>query len=118
MPRTLRESTVRKGLKNSLRVSAFGLALVPALLSSACSTAQPEVKEPADDASITMKVKAKLATDGDINPFNINVETNGGVVTLLGRVKKAEIRMKAERYARETGGVKNVIDLVKVGDNR
>ena len=110
---------MRNGIRNTtlLRVSALCLALVLALLSGACSTTQP-AKEPADDASITTKVKAKLATDGDINPFNINVETNGGVVTLQGRVKKAETRTKAERYARETGGVKKVINLVKVGDNR
>ena len=121
MPRTLRESTVGKGNKSStlLRASALALALMPALLTNACSTAQPGVKEPAaDDASITQKVKAKLATDGDINPFNINVDTNEGVVTLQGHVKKAETRIKAERYAREIGGVKKVINLVKVGDNR
>ena len=115
------ESTVRKRIKDStlLRVPAFGLVLVLALFSNACSTAQPVKEQPADDASITTKVKAKLATDGDINPFNINVDTtNEGVVTLQGRVKKAETRMKAERYARETGGVKKVINLVKVGDNR
>jgi len=113
------ESTVRNGIKNStlLRVSASSL-LVLALLSGACSTAQPVKEQPADDATITTKVKAKLATDGDINPFNINVDTNEGVVTLQGRVKKAETRVKAERYARETGGVKKVINLVKVGDNR
>jgi hyperosmotically inducible protein len=114
-----RESTVRNGIKNRtlLRVSALGLGLVLALLSGACSAARP-VQGPVDDASITSKVKAKLATDGDINPFNINVDTNEGVVTLQGQVKKAEIRTRAERYARETGGVKKVINLVKVGDNR
>jgi osmotically-inducible protein OsmY len=110
---------VRNRIKNStlLRTSALGLALVLALLSGACSTAQP-AQGPVDDASITTQVKAKLATDGDINPFNINVDTNEGVVTLQGRVKKPETRTKAERYARETGGVKKVINLVKVGDNR
>ena len=119
MPRTPRESTVRNGIKNRtlLRVSALGLGLVFALLSGACSTTQP-AQGPVDDASITSKVKAKLAADGDINPFNINVDTNEGVVTLQGQVKKAEIRTRAERYARETGGVKKVINLVKVGDNR
>ena len=113
------ESTVRNRIKNSalLRVSAFSL-LVLALLSGACSTTQSVKEQPADDATITTRVKAKLATDGDINPFNINVDTNEGVVTLQGHVKKAETRMKAERYARETGGVKKVINLVKVGDNR
>lgn len=111
---------MRNGIKNAtlLRVSAFCMVLMLALLSGACSTNQPVAKEPADDASITTKVKARLATDGDINPFNINVDTNEGVVTLQGRVKKAETRTKAERYARETGGVKKVINLVKVGDNR
>jgi hyperosmotically inducible protein len=121
MPRTPRESTVRNGIRNAtlLRVSALCLGLVLALLSGACSTARPAPdKGPVDDASITTKVKAKLATDGDINPFNINVDTNEGVVTLQGWVKKAEIRTKAERYARETDGVKKVINLVKVGDNR
>jgi hyperosmotically inducible protein len=114
-----RESTVRnrRGTSTLVQGSALGLVLILALLSAACSTTQP-VKEPADDASITTRVKAKLATDGDINPFNINVDTHEGVVTIEGRVKKAETRAKVERYVRETGGVKGVINLVKVGDNR
>ena len=114
-----RESTVRNRRRNAtlVQLSALCLVLMLALLSTACSTTQP-VKEPVDDASITTRVKAKLATDGDINPFNINVDTNEGVVTLQGRVKKAETRTRAERYARETDGVKKVINLVKVGDNR
>ena len=69
-----------------------------------------------DDAAITASVKAKLAADGDINPFNIDVDTNEGVVTLQGRVDKEEARTKAEQLARETDGVKRVINLVKVGD--
>lgn len=70
-----------------------------------------------DDAGITAKVKAKLAADGDINPFNIDVDTNEGVVTLQGRVAKEEARTKAEQLARDTDGVRRVINLVKVGDN-
>jgi hypothetical protein len=68
------------------------------------------------DAEITAKIKAKLATEGDINPFNIDVDTNSGVVTLQGRVSKEGARTKAEQTARETAGVKRVINLVKVGD--
>jgi hyperosmotically inducible periplasmic protein len=98
-----------------LRVPVICLALVLALALGACRTTVP-VREQIDDASITAKIKAKLAADGDINPFNIDVDTNEGVVTLQGRVKKAETRVKAERYARETSGVKRVINLVKVGD--
>ena len=98
-----------------LRVPVVCLALAVALVLGACSTTQTPGSR-IDDAAITAEVKAKLAVDGDINPFNIDVDTNEGVVTLQGRVAKAEARVRAERLARETEGVKKVIDLVKVGD--
>jgi hyperosmotically inducible protein len=84
---------------------------------SSCKTAEPAGLR-ADDTTITTKIKAKLATDGDLGPYNIAVTTIQGVVTLKGRVKKGDAREKAERYARETDGVQRVIDLVKVGDGR
>jgi hyperosmotically inducible periplasmic protein len=99
-----------------LRVPVVGLVLVIALALGACSSTQ-SVGTQVDDAAITAAVKAKLAADGDINPFNIDVDTNEGVVTLQGRVAKAEARTKAEQLARETHGVKRVINLVKVGEN-
>ena len=104
-------------MKNStvLRVPVIGLALVLALVLGACSSTRT-VGTQVDDAGITAKVKAKLAADGDINPFNIDVDTNEGVVTLQGRVAKEEARTKAEQIARDTDGVKRVINLVKVGD--
>ncbi|HYX22559.1 MAG TPA: BON domain-containing protein [Thermoanaerobaculia bacterium] len=105
-------------MRNSMLLrapAAVLLALVLALALNACSTTRT-VGEQVDDATITAKVKAKLAADGDINPFNIDVDTHEGVVTLLGRVKKAESRARAERLARETSGVKRVTNLVKVGD--
>jgi hyperosmotically inducible protein len=82
---------------------------------SACSSTRTAGRQ-VDDAAITAKVKAKLAADGDINPFNIDVDTNEGVVTLQGRVAKEEARTKAEQLARDTDGVRRVINLVKVGD--
>jgi hypothetical protein len=69
-----------------------------------------------DDASITALIKAKLATDGDINPFNIDVETQDGVVTLRGTMRKEESRTKAGQVALETDGVRKVINLIVVGD--
>jgi osmotically-inducible protein OsmY len=81
----------------------------------ACSSTKSAPTQ-VDDAAITARVKAKLAADGDINPFNIDVDTNLGVVTLQGRVKKEDTRSKAEQYARQTGGVKRVINLITVGD--
>lgn len=81
-----------------------------------CRTAEP-ARIQADDASITSAIKAKLALDGDINPFNVDVTTNHGVVTLQGRVKTEDAREKAERFARQTDGVQRVVNLVKVGDS-
>lgn len=94
-------------------VVCFALALLLAL--GACSSTQT-TGEQVDDAAITAAVKAKLAADGDINPFNIDVDANEGVVTLQGRVEKDEARTKAEQLARDTENVRRVINLIKVGD--
>src|SRR3954466_14603241 len=96
-----------------LRVPVICLALILALALGGCSSTKSAGTQ-VDDAAITGKVKAKLAADGDINPFNIDVDTNEGVVTLQGTVKKEDTRRKAEQYARDTDGVKRVINLIKV----
>lgn len=101
--------------KSMLRISVVVLALVMALGMVACSSTRTAGTQ-VDDSAITASVKAKLAADGDINPFNIDVDTNEGVVTLQGRVAKEEARTKAEQLARETDGVSRVINLIKVGD--
>lgn len=99
-----------------LRVPVVCFALMLALALGACSSTKSAGTQ-VDDAAITAKVKAKLAADGDVNPFNIDVDTNEGVVTLQGRVAKEEARTKAEQHARDTEGVRRVINLIKVGDN-
>ena len=80
---------------------------------SACSSTQT-AGETVDDGVIVTKVKAKLAADGDINPFNIDVDSNDGVVTLQGTVAKDSARSGAEQHARGTEGVRRVINLIKV----
>ncbi|HEX3130363.1 MAG TPA: BON domain-containing protein [Thermoanaerobaculia bacterium] len=100
----------------TLRASLVCCAVMVLLALGACSSTRSPGTQ-VDDAAITAAVKAKLATDGDINPFNIDVDTNEGVVTLQGRVEKEEARTKAEQLARETDGVKRVVNLVKVGGN-
>jgi osmotically-inducible protein OsmY len=101
--------------KLTLRASLVCCAVMVLLALGACSSTRTPGTQ-VDDAAITAAVKAKLATDGDINPFNIDVDTNEGVVTLQGRVEKEAARSKAEELARETDGVKRVVNLVKVGD--
>jgi osmotically-inducible protein OsmY len=103
--------------KMTLRASLVCCAVMVLLVLGACSSNRTTGSQ-IDDAAITAAVKAKLATDGDINPFNIDVDTNEGVVTLQGRVEKEAARTKAEQLARETDGVRRVINLVKVGDRQ
>lgn len=91
------------------------LALTALLTLTACSSTKT-AGEQVDDAAITAKVKGKLAADPAISAFNIDVDTNEGVVTLQGRVEDEGARSEAERLARETEGVRRVINLVKVGD--
>ncbi len=104
--------------RSMLRFWVAGLALMVALLGLAACSSTETPGQQVDDAAITAAVKAKLATDGNINPFNIDVDTNEGVVTLQGRVDKTEARTEAERLARETDGVRRVINLIKVGDRQ
>jgi hyperosmotically inducible protein len=61
-----------------------------------------------DDASITMRVKAKLLDDPEVKGLKIDVDTREGVVYLTGSVATPQVRDKAMKLARETEGVKDV----------
>jgi hyperosmotically inducible protein len=61
-----------------------------------------------DDASITMKVKAKLLDDPAVKGLKIDVDTRQGVVYLTGSVATSQVRDQAIKLARETEGVKDV----------
>jgi osmotically-inducible protein OsmY len=92
----------------------LALLLLAAFLSGCSSTQSPKVQF--DDAGITAAIKAKLAADPDVAAIQVDVTTNESVVTLTGRVKTSDERMKAVQIARETNGVKKVNDMIKVGD--
>lgn len=85
------------------------------------TTGEYETREPGtemelgmDDAGITATVKSKLTADPDVNPFNINVTTENGVVTLQGDVEKEAAKTAAERLARDTEGVQSVVNEINV----
>jgi osmotically-inducible protein OsmY len=66
------------------------------------------------DAAITSAVKTKFLAEPGVPGTSINVDTNDHVVTLTGTVKsKAEVA-KAVAMARETKGVKRVVNHLKV----
>lgn len=66
------------------------------------------------DASLTSKIKAKMALDDTIEAFEIDVDTDGGAVTLSGTVDSETQRARALQLARETDGVTTVVDRLRV----
>ena len=66
------------------------------------------------DGWITTKIKSKITADPELNPFNIDVDTQDGVVTLSGTVASADRRAEAEKLARGTKGVVDVINELVV----
>jgi hyperosmotically inducible periplasmic protein len=66
------------------------------------------------DASMTTKIMAKMALDDLVKARTIDVTTDGPIVTLSGRVHSQAERERAVRIARETEGVKDVVDRLRV----
>ena len=97
---------------NSSKLVSLILAL--ALSGAACSTNQP-VETQVSDSSITASVKAKLLADSDVAGHNVDVDTEEGVVYLIGRVDTEAEKAEAERLARSVDGVQSVVNHLKVG---
>jgi hypothetical protein len=66
------------------------------------------------DAGITTSVKTKLAADEAVKAYQVDVETANQVVTLRGDVETVAQKEQAVRLARETDGVRDVIDQLRV----
>lgn len=67
------------------------------------------------DAEITSAVKSKLLADKTVAGLQLDVDTSDHVVTLSGQAKSAAERAQAMRLARNTSGVKSVVDKITVG---
>ena len=66
------------------------------------------------NAALTSAVKTKFLADTEISGLKIDVDSNKGVVTLTGTVRTAAEKTRALKVARETEGVKSVVDRLKV----
>jgi hypothetical protein len=66
------------------------------------------------DAGITTAVKSKLAADDTVKAYQVNVTTENKVVTLEGEVDSAAAETMAIQIARDTDGVTDVIDEIRV----
>ena len=67
-----------------------------------------------DDTTITVAVKTNLAAAADMRSGQIHVTTNGGVVTLEGRVHDSNVVSRAVAIAKDTSSVQNVTNELQV----
>jgi hyperosmotically inducible periplasmic protein len=70
-----------------------------------------------DDSAITAKVKSKLAADSQTSAIKISVETKDGVVTLSGTVPTTTEKDEAVKVAKNTEGVKRVLNEITVNSD-
>jgi hyperosmotically inducible protein len=66
------------------------------------------------DAAITYAVKTQFLADPEVSGLKINVDTDDGVVTLRGNVKSMAEADKASAIARQSSGVKSVVNDLRV----
>jgi len=66
------------------------------------------------DAGITTSIKAKFAQDDLVKAHEINVSTHDRVVTLEGDVETVAAKEQAMRLARDTKGVREIVDQLRV----
>ena len=66
------------------------------------------------DAATTAAVKTKLLGDTKVGGMKIDVDTKDNVVTLTGTVNSAAEKTEALRLAKNTTGVKRVIDKLTI----
>ena len=66
------------------------------------------------DAGITTAVKSKLAADDTVKAYKVDVDTENKVVTLSGEVDTEAQRTHAVMIARNTDGVADVVDQLRV----
>jgi len=76
--------------------------------------AAAKTAEVVTDASITSAVKTKLLADTKVGGLKIDVDTTDHVVTLTGPVNSVEEKNEALRLAKNTTGVKRVVDRLTV----
>jgi hyperosmotically inducible protein len=80
----------------------------------ATKDAAVKTKDVVADATITSEVKTKLLADSKVGGLKIDVDTKDNVVTLTGNVSSVEEKNEALRLAKNTTGVKRVVDKLTV----
>jgi hyperosmotically inducible periplasmic protein len=111
-----------KVMKYTEKVMKYTRALAIALLAGAtivstgCAVirGQETVGAYVDDTAITTAVKAKFVEDKSVDAGAIKVQTLNGTVQLSGFAKSNQEKAQAELIARNTKGVRSVVNSLTV----
>ena len=87
---------------------------VGAKVGETAATAAEQGRVALTDGATTAKIKAKMALDDVVKALDIDVDTTGTTVTLSGVVSSEAQKTRALQLARETDGVKQVVDNIRV----
>jgi osmotically-inducible protein OsmY len=111
---TVRETvgdTVRDGVRSAARETG---AEVRERASTGVQVVVNRTEGAMTAAALTSKIKAKMALDDVVNANEIDVDTEGSVVTLTGDVGSRGEQQRAVRIATETKGVTKVVNQLRV----
>ena len=87
---------------------------VGAKVGEKAGVAADQARRALNDGAVTAKIKAKMALDDSVKALDIDVDTAGTTVTLSGVVATEAQRQRAVQLAKETEGVTQVIDQLRV----
>lgn len=83
-------------------------------LGERAADAAEHAKDALEDGRLTARIKSKITLDDTLEGSSIDVDTSNLVVTLTGTVLTGAQRERALQLARETTGVREVVDRLKV----
>jgi BON domain-containing protein len=83
-------------------------------LGERAAVAAAKVGETLEEGSLTAKIKTKMVLDDLVKARDIDVTTSGTTVTLTGTVHSQKERDRAVALARETEGIRQVIDHLTI----
>lgn len=87
-------------------------------LKDRAARAAQRVDETLAEAALTGKIKAKIALDDTVKSADVRVHSSNGIVTLSGSVTSAAQRDRLLQLARETAGVRSVVNEITITANR
>jgi hyperosmotically inducible periplasmic protein len=95
---------------------AIALLAGATIVSTGCAVirGQETVGAYVDDTAITTAVKAKFVEDKSVDAGAIKVQTLNGTVQLSGFAKSNQEKAQAELIARNTKGVRSVVNSLTV----